>query len=231
MAPKSISKTTVVNASKMNDVSSPTSVSSPSTKRVKSKWSFRRNKSTKNKSNSSTSSQTASIVMTDEENAKTKFLVENPSSPSSVQAGSNDTENKTVGSRLDLVVLLMHPLSHRFELLQLEFDEANRAKVSDLLAQIPLSITEACLKNQLYDSILDQDSADQGKPRVLKSTRLVEAFDHAGSKEVHESLGASSKMVLVARPQGVSDFDALKMAKPIFTNKDIANMVSQNQQA
>lgn len=225
MAPKSISKTTVVNASKMNDVSSPTSVSSPSTKRVKSKWSFRRNKSTKNKSNSSTSSQTASIVMTDEENAKTKFLVENPSSPSSVQAGSNDTENKTVGSRLDLVVLLMHPLSHRFELLQLEFDEANRAKVSDLLAQIPLSITEACLKNQLYDSILDQDSADQGKPRVLKSTRLVEAFDHAGSKEVHESLGASSKMVLVARPQGVSDFDALKMAKPIFTNKDIANML------
>jgi hypothetical protein len=230
MAAKS-NNTTVFNASKVNDVASPSKSVKSFHGLVKSKWSFRRNKgsgkSTKKRSNSSTSSRTASIVMNDDENSKTMFLIENPSSPTTVQAGSPELEYN-VGSGLDLVVLLMHPLSHRFELLQLEFDEASRAKVSDLLSQIPLSVTEVCLKDQLYDSILDQDSTDQGKPRVLKSTRLVEAFGHAGSKLMHES-SASSKMVLVARPQGVSDMDALKMAKPIFANKDIANMVRTNE--
>jgi hypothetical protein len=220
MANKSINKTTVVNASKMSDVSSPTSVSSPSTKsaKMKSKWGFRRNKSTKKRSNSSTSSRTASIGMADDETANTKPMAgnEDPSAPSSYYVQAKEAGTKTAGSGLDLVVLLMHPLSHRFELLQLEFDEADRARVSDLLSQIPLSVTEACLKDQLYDSILDQDSADEGTPRVQRSTRLVEAFGHA------------SKMVVVARPQGVSDLAALKMAKPILANKDIANMVRTN---
>jgi len=141
-----------------------------------------------------------------------KYLIHDKPSPSK----KADSSGVMVG--LDLVVLLMHPISHRFELLQLEFDEARKAKVSDLLAQIPLSVTEDCLKSQLYDSILDIDSAD--KPQVGKKSKLMDVF-----QSTSETPG-SRKMVVVARPQGISDHDALKMAKPIFTNRDISNMVS-----
>jgi len=125
---------------------------------------------------------------------------------------------------LDLVVLLMHPLSHRFELLQLEFEDASRARVSDLLAQIPLSVTEACLKNQLYDKILDQNSVDKKSTLVLKSSLLVEAFEKS-KPTIPKLSGSSRKLVLVARPQGLSDIDTLRMAKPIFTNRDIGKML------
>jgi hypothetical protein len=93
-----------------------------------------------------------------------------------------------------------------------------------LLAQIPLSVTEACLKNQLYDKILDQNSGEKKSSLVLKSSLLVEAFEK--SKPTIPKLSRSSqKMVMVARPQGLSDIDTLRMAKPIFTNRDIAKMV------
>ena len=135
-----------------------------------------------------------------------------------------DDDDNTTTTSLDLVVLLMHPVSHRFELVQLEFADGKKAKVSDLLGQIPVSVTEECLKSQLYDSILDQDSTDPGRPRVHGSTRLIEAFGGGGGENNSDGT-TSRKMVLVARPQGITDHDALKMAKPIFTNKDILSMV------
>ena len=136
----------------------------------------------------------------------------------------DDDDDTTTTTSLDLVVLLMHPVSHRFELVQLEFADGKKAKVSDLLGQIPVSVTEECLKSQLYDSILDQDSTDPGRPRVHGSTRLIEAFGGGGGENNSDGT-TSRKMVLVARPQGITDHDALKMAKPIFTNKDILSMV------
>jgi len=132
-----------------------------------------------------------------------------------LEAGST-VKGQIIDTGLDMVVLLMHPVSHRFELLQLEFGDATKAKVSDLLVQIPLSVTEDCLKQQLYDSILDQDSTDPGKSKVLPFTPLIEAF----SGEPNHDSSSSRKMVVVTRPQRISDKVALQMAKPIFTNKD-----------
>ena len=206
----------------MTDLSSPTSTSSSPKKRVKSfkglaktVGAFRKNK---NKKAKKTNSKAAAVAM---EEPKNMFLVED--SNSSTTEDANFAEDTDSDYGLNLVVLLMHPISHRFELLQLEFDEADKAKVSDLLAQIPLSVTEDCLKDQIYDAILDHNSSEPNRPLVLKSTKLVDAFGRKLSKKQEDS--SSFKMVLVARPQGLSNVDTLKMAKPIFTNKDISGMV------
>lgn len=208
----------------MTDLSTPTSTSSSPKKRVKSfkglaktMGNFRKGKNKKSKSTA------ASVAMQEGKD----FLVGDSNSSTTEDVNLLDSETDSEYG-LDLVVLLMHPISHRFELLQLEFDEADKAKISDLLAQIPLSVTEDCLKEQIYDSILDENSSDKGRPLVLKSTKLVDAFGRKLSKKKQaddDSPASSFKMVLVARPQGLSNTDALKMAKPIFTNKDISSMV------
>ena len=221
-----------------NELSTPTLVGTSDSRKSKknslkglAKSIFRTSSKIKTKRTSSSSSRAASAAMNsngDETNVtKNTFLVEDSNSSSSTSEGFEFESDSDYG--LDLVVLLMHPISHRFELLQLEFDTASKAKISDLLAQIPLSITEDCLKDQLYDAILDQNSSDKGRPLlVLKSTKLVEAFGRKKQKSANANSEkkTSHKMVLVARPQGLSNEDALKMAKPIFTNKDIATMVS-----
>jgi hypothetical protein len=50
---------------------------------------------------------------------------------------------------LKVVLLLMDPETRRFELLQLEFDSL-KALVSDVLAQIPISVTEDALRLQSW---------------------------------------------------------------------------------
>eukprot|EP00536_Pseudo-nitzschia_multiseries_P007458 jgi/Psemu1/18011/gm1.18011_g len=153
---------------------------------------------------------------------------------------------------LDLVVLLMDPASHRFELLQLEFEDANRAKVSDVLVQIPISVTEPSLKKLVYDGVLDENyyrattEVLGGGTTVRPSSRLLEAFgsnycsnsnnnnnnsyyytsDHTTSAPVVTTTSVGSKkMVLVAKPVGVSNAECLRLAKPILTNRDVSKML------
>lgn len=190
---------------------------------VKSGWSsVRRSKSYKKKKSASSSTlddasstQAASIAL-DDKTANT-FLVTDGNSSTS-----------PTGSGLDLVVLLMDPVSHRFELLQLEFDDASKAKVSDLLVQIPLSVTEPCLKEIVYDGILDDNyyrsSTELLGTTVAPSSKLIDAFGPRASTFAKSN--GSIKMVLVARPSGVSNAATLRLAKPIFTNSDVSNMVS-----
>jgi hypothetical protein len=172
------------------------------------------------------------------------------STPMKKKTGQVEASGTSAG--LDLVVLLMDPISHRFELLQLEFDEKLKAKVSDLLTQIPISVTEPSLKSIVYDGILDHnyyrssvavaldatavvvsskdnDAVGRGQYKVLPSSRIVEAFGGGnGSTSSSKSKTATpnTKMVLVARPTGISDAETLRLARPILTNKDVSKMVS-----
>jgi hypothetical protein len=167
--------------------------------------------------------------------------------------------NGTDGGGLDLVVLLMDPISHRFELLQIEFEEQSKAKISDLLTQIPISVTEPSLKSILYDGILDHnyyrssttveilkktkkntnenenESSGRGQYKLLPSSRIIEAFGSGGGANNTTSTttttsksisNMSTKMVLVARPTGISDAETLRLARPILINKDVSKMVS-----
>ena len=67
---------------------------------------------------------------------------------------------------LQVILLLMDPKTRRFELLQLEFD-SNKALVSDVIAQIPMSVTEEQLRLQQYDGV-----CDRGGMEMIKTMRL-----------------------------------------------------------
>mmetsp|Transcript_4749 Transcript_4749/g.10443 ORF Transcript_4749/g.10443 Transcript_4749/m.10443 type:complete len:528 (+) Transcript_4749:141-1724(+) len=169
-----------------------------------------------NKSFSSLSSSNTLASLVDEGAAATTTTIANSAAPKVM--------TRPV---LDLVVLLMDSISHRFELLQLEFEDRSTAKVSDLLVQIPLSITEPSLKKLIYDGILDENyyraSAEiLGGMSILPSSILYETFGNGGTSG---STDGSTKMVLVAKPEGVSNAECLRLAKPILSNRDVSKML------
>lgn len=131
-------------------------------------------------------------------------------------AASEKLLDNSTTSSLELVVLLMDPTSRRFELLQLEFDSA-KAKVSDLLTQIPLSVTEQCLQSLDYVGVLDgAGNLQEG------STRLLEAF---GQNSGSVFTTHTQKMVLVAKPKGLSTKETMRLAKPILADTAVSKMV------
>ena len=123
-------------------------------------------------------------------------------------------------AQLELVVLLMDPTTRRFELLQLEFDSP-KAKVSDLLTQIPASVTEPALKS---DSVEFVGVLDHTGVVVEGSTKLLNAFGGSDATAASTSK-KSTKMVLVAKPKGVSSKETIRLARPILTDKQVSKMV------
>ena len=107
---------------------------------------------------------------------------------------------------LQLVLLLMDPTTRRFELLQLEFD-SNRARVADIMAQIPVSVTEEAIRKLSYKGVIDSQSTHQGG-----SARLADF--------------CSTKEVLVALPSDLSIKDCTRLARPILSDEKVIRMVS-----
>jgi hypothetical protein len=107
---------------------------------------------------------------------------------------------------LQLVLLLMDPTTRRFELLQLEFDY-DKARVSDIIAQIPISVTEASIKNQQYEGVVDES----GKT-MNEFVRLIDF--------------CKGKTVLVALPKGITVKECVRLARPILCDKQVEKMVS-----
>jgi hypothetical protein len=100
----------------------------------------------------------------------------------------------------------MDPSSRRFELLQLEFD-SEKAKVSDIMAQIPISVTEDAIRMQKYQGVVDADATHMGG-----SVRLADF--------------CSKKEILVALPEDVSVRNCVRLARPILSDEKVATMVS-----
>lgn len=140
-----------------------------------------------------------------------------PESPDASLLKRNDFDEKHVEIQfptpstpstpsLQLVLLLMDPSSRRFELLQLEFD-SEKAKISDVMAQIPISVTEDVIRKQKYQGVVDAHAT-----HMDGSARLVDF--------------CSKKEVLVALPQGVSVRDCVELARPILRDDKVVSMVS-----
>jgi hypothetical protein len=117
----------------------------------------------------------------------------------------HDEVNTLPPPSLQVVLLLMDPSSRRFELLQLEFD-SEKAKVSDIMAQIPISVTEDVIRKQKYQGVVDARATHMGK-----NARLADF--------------CSKKEVLVALPQDVSVRDCIKLARPILSDDKVVAMV------
>lgn len=116
-----------------------------------------------------------------------------------------ETPAKKAGPSLQLVLLLMDPATRRFELLQLEFD-SDKARVSDIIAQIPVSVTEAAIRQQKYDGVIDQTAV-----KMDELTKLVDF--------------CSGKTVLVALPKGLSVKECARLARPILSDVQVVKMV------
>jgi hypothetical protein len=108
---------------------------------------------------------------------------------------------------LKVVLLLMDPSSRRFELLQLEFDSL-KALVSDVLAQIPISVTEAALREQNYIGICGVDAKE------MTSGQLLSDF-------------CVGNEVLVAMPNNVAAKECVRLARPILSDEKVISMVRE----
>jgi hypothetical protein len=107
---------------------------------------------------------------------------------------------------LKVVLLLMDPETRRFELLQLEFDSL-KALVSDVLAQIPVSVTEEALRKQTYTSICGQDGKEMSPDKLLSNF-------------------CKGNDVLVAIPTGIPAKECARLARPILSDEKVVAMVS-----
>ena len=107
---------------------------------------------------------------------------------------------------LQVVLLLMDPKTRRFELLQLEFD-SNKALVSDVIAQIPLSVTEEQLRQQQYEGVCDRAGME-----MIKTMRLSEF--------------CKTNEVVLAIPRGMSSKECARLARPILADEGVVSMVS-----
>lgn len=106
---------------------------------------------------------------------------------------------------LKVVLLLMDPETRRFELLQLEFDSL-KALVSDVLAQIPISVTEEALRMQTYSGIVGRESNE------MPPSKLLATF-------------CKGSEVLVAVPEGVPPKECVRLARPILSDDKVVTMV------
>jgi hypothetical protein len=106
---------------------------------------------------------------------------------------------------LKVVLLLMDPTTRRFELLQLEFDSF-KALVSDVLAQIPVSVTEEVLRKQTYTGICGADGNE------MDAFTLLSKF-------------CKGNEVLVAIPTNVAASECARLAKPILGDDKVIAMV------
>jgi hypothetical protein len=109
---------------------------------------------------------------------------------------------------LKVVLLLMDPKTRRFELLQLEFDSL-KALVSDVLAQVPVSVTEDALRKQTYTGICGHAGKEMTREKLLAT------FCHGND-------------VLVAVPTGTSSKEVARLAKPILGDDKVGAMVRDN---
>jgi hypothetical protein len=118
-------------------------------------------------------------------------------------------DSKTEDSKkpyiLKVVLLLMDPETRRFELLQLEFDSL-KALVSDVLAQIPVSVTEEALRLQTYTGIAGKDGVE------MAPTKLLATF-------------CKGNEVLVAIPDGIPAKECARLARPILSDEKVVDMV------
>jgi hypothetical protein len=118
-------------------------------------------------------------------------------------AAADDEKNKAY--ILKVVLLLMDPETRRFELLQLEFDSL-KALVSDVLAQIPVSVTEEALRQQTYTGIAGKDGKE------MPPSKLLASF-------------CKGNEVLVAVPTGVDPKECARLARPILSDDKVVDMV------
>ena len=127
---------------------------------------------------------------------------------SSSSASLSTAKSTIFADPVQVILLIMDPMTRRFELLQLEFDSA-MAKVSDIFKQIPTAATEDVLQNATYKAIIN------AKGEELKQDSNLSDYVKGAS-------------VVIAVPESSEETleKCAAMAVPILTNSKVHKMVS-----
>lgn len=129
--------------------------------------------------------------------------------------GERFSDNKIVAPKkndnppIQIVLLLMDPVSRRFELLQLEFN-SSKALVSDILLQIERSATEKTLREMVYAGVCDRTGME-----MISSMKLSNFCNAERGNEV-----------VLAIPKGMSAAETAALATPILEDEKVVEMVS-----
>ena len=121
-------------------------------------------------------------------------------------------EDAPVVESITLVILLFHPQTLRFELLQLELDDVKGLKVKDVIEQLEDSITEPALKELHFVGLVDR-AGGRHKGESSLSKALRKRRNH-------------TKDILVGLSKGVSIDEVFKRARPILGDPNVGRMVS-----
>lgn len=124
----------------------------------------------------------------------------------------NSAENEPgdLNGPMSLVLLLVDPDTLRFELLQLEFETVQGAKVADVLDQIINSVTEPAIRTLEFHALVDRKgnpfSANTALPKAVTNRRR-------------------SKDILVGLSKGVTVEHCGRLARPILGDAKVIAMV------
>ena len=126
---------------------------------------------------------------------------------SNASRGSTEevTDEGTKIYLVKVVLLLLDAITRRFELLQFEFD-TKKALVSDVLAQIHVSVTEVALRKQTYTGICGKEGKELMPEECLATL-------------------CSENGVLVAIPEGLPATECAQLARAILNDRKVVNMV------
>jgi len=109
---------------------------------------------------------------------------------------------------ITIVVLVMNPLTRRFELLQLEFNDET-ALVGGVLAQVRAMVSKKLLKKQSYIGLCRLDGQE-----------LINCFNM-------KKYDITEGEVLIAIPKGLGGPTCVQLAQPILEYPQIKSFVSQ----
>ena len=107
--------------------------------------------------------------------------------------------------KLQLVLLLLEPKSHRFELLELVFAELEKARVADVLANVS-SAKSTVLRQQQYDGVMNASA------NKLDAAMLLVEF-------------CKSKDILVGLPKRLPVTECKRLAKIILCDDRVSKRV------
>lgn len=123
-------------------------------------------------------------------------------------------------STTKIFVLLLHPESKIFELIQLVYPSATTT-VGDILTMLPHNATEPALSTQPYVGLTrpKKRSADYMAPNVW-----------ASRSQARPSMALCNGEVAVALPQGYTHNEIVRLAKKILANSKIQKLVERSQE-
>mmetsp|Transcript_7906 Transcript_7906/g.22020 ORF Transcript_7906/g.22020 Transcript_7906/m.22020 type:complete len:547 (+) Transcript_7906:210-1850(+) len=162
---------------------------------------LRSKSSKKNKENTGPQSTDENSVVLDDRSTSGETAATESVSDVSKLSGAKDY-------LLRVVVLLMDVKTRRFELLQLEFD-SEKAMVSDVLSQVPVSVTEETLRLQQYQGVVVYTGEE------MLADKKLSGF-------------CKGSDVLVAVPKEMESEEVARLSKPILSDPNVVDMLKSS---